>query len=465
VTESDLGTAGATGLMERTEAPAAGASPAPASRRMTMPAAMTAVAPALGKVRTALGIAENDGPKGSNWQVLRQPRFPWYFTGSVVSNFGTWLQNTAQVVLAYQLTHSVFWVGMVSCAQFSSPLFLGPWAGLLTHRFGNWRTLIVTQCASLLISGTLAGLWFTHALTRNWLFAGALAIGLAFTFALPALSVTVAALVPPSETKKALALDSVSYNLGRALAPVFSILLFTTVGVGWAFALNAVSFGYFTAVLLWLHPRGLRGKINRSPAANGFRIAWRDRRILILLLMVAAVTVAADPILVLGPALARSFGSSADWSGIFIAALGTGNVIGSFRPTRQSPSIRRAAIVLSVLSLAMMAFVLAPWIWVSVAAAFTAGIACLAAGATTRALLIHHAGPSAQAAVMAAWAVAWAGSKPIASLADGTLAGVIGIRPTGILLALPAMAPALVLILCPAAGQRFARNLAFGLAS
>ena len=28
-----------------------------------------------------------------------------------------------------------------------------------------------------------------------------------------------------------------------------------------------------------------------------------------------------------------------------------------------------------------------------------------------------------QAAVMAAWAVAWAGSKPIASLVDGSLAG------------------------------------------
>jgi hypothetical protein len=50
---------------------------------------------------------------------------------------------------------------------------------------------------------------------------------------------------------------------------------------------------------------------------------------------------------------------------------------------------------------------------------------------------------------MAAWAVAWAGSKPIASLTDGSLAGVIGVRPTGILLAVPALLPALVLVLRP----------------
>ena len=181
--------------------------------------------------------------------------------------------------------------------------------------------------------------------------------------------------------------------------------------------------------------------------------------------MVAAVTVAADPILVLGPALAQSFGASADWSGIFITALGAGNVIGSFRRTRQAPSIRRAATVLGILSLAMMVFVLAPWIVVSVVAALAAGMACLVTGATARALLLHHAGPGRQAAVMAAWAVAWAGSKPIASFADGTLAGLIGVRPTGILLALPALVPVLVLILCPAAGKRLARHLAFGLAN
>ncbi len=463
--QGDLGTAGATATQERTGTPAAGAGSSPASRGTTTPPAPTLP---LGKILVALGIAGHDGPKGSkgsNWQVLAQPRFPWYFSGSVVSNFGTWLQNTAQVVLAYQLTHSVFWVGMVTCAQFSSPLFLGPWAGVLTLRLGNWRTLIVTQCASLLVAAALAGLWFGHALTMPWLVSGALAIGLAFTFALPALSVTVAALVPPAETKRALALDSVSYNLGRAVAPVFSVLIFTTIGFGWAFALNAISFGYFTAVLVCIRPRNPKAEINRPRVTNGFRIAWQDRRILILLLMVAAVTVAADPILVLGPALARSFGFSADWSGIFITALGAGNVIGSFRRTTQAPSIRRAATMLSVLSLAMMVFVLAPWIGISVAAAFAVGMACLLAGAATRALLLHHAGPGSQAAVMAAWAVAWAGSKPIASFADGTLAGLIGLRPTGILLALPALVPALVLVLCPAAGKRLAHNLAFGLAS
>ena len=99
-------------------------------------------------------------------------------------------------------------------------------------------------------------------------------------------------------------MDSVSYNLGRALAPVFSVLIFSTVGFGLAFALNAVSFFFFTVVLLWLRRRRRPAGANRSRVMNGSVVAWQDRRIMVLLLMVAAVTVAADPILVLGPALA-----------------------------------------------------------------------------------------------------------------------------------------------------------------
>ena len=412
--------------------------------------------------RAALDIAKtNDlrppGPKVSNWRALANPTFRWYFTGSVVSNLGTWLQNAAQVVLAYQLTRSVFTVGLVTCAQFTSPLVLGPLAGVVTHRVGNWKTLIVTQTASMAIAAALAGLEFSGSLNVSWLLAGALAIGLAFTFALPALSVTVAGLVPKDEankalaTKRALAMDSVSYNLGRALAPVLSVVLFITIGVGWAFALNAGSFFFFTLVLLILRRRSASSEASRSRSrvTNGFRIAWHERRIMILLLMVAAVTVAADPILVLGPALARSFGASPDWSGVFIAALGAGNVIGSLRRTQRTPSIRRAATVLCLLSLAMLTFALSPWLWLSAAAAFAAGTACLLAGAITRALLLQYAGLGRQASVMAAWAVAWAGSKPLASLIDGSLAGPIGLRFTGTLMAVPALIPALVLICWP----------------
>ena len=100
-------------------------------------------------------------------------------------------------------------------------------------------------------------------------------------------------------------------------------------------------------------------------------------------------------------------------------------MLGSLRPSSREASVRHGAIALGLLSVAMMVFVLSPVLWLSVLGAATAGVACLLAGATLRTLLLHYAGgPARQTAVMAAWAVAWAGSKPIASFTDGTLGGL-----------------------------------------
>ncbi len=47
----------------------------------------------------------------TSWWVLRNKRFRLYFCGSAISDLGTWLQNTAQVMLAYQIAHFGLTVG------------------------------------------------------------------------------------------------------------------------------------------------------------------------------------------------------------------------------------------------------------------------------------------------------------------------------------------------------------------
>jgi hypothetical protein len=67
-----------------------------------------------------------------------------------------------------------------------------------------------------------------------------------------------------------------------------------------------------------------------------------------------AVTVADDPILVLGPALAEHLRASPNWAGWFIAALGAGTVLGSMRRSRHEPTLRLAATSLAALALCMI---------------------------------------------------------------------------------------------------------------
>ena len=383
-----------------------------------------------------LGLSKSKERRTFSWRALRNRSFRCYFVGSVTSDFGTWLQNTAQVLLAYRLSHSVLVVGLVTCAQFTSPLVLGPWAGVMTDKFGGRQILFTTQIAAAVVAGLMAALAFAGHMHTRWLGCGAIASGLAFTFALPARNVTVRRLVPAKDIRPAFAMDSVSYNLGRAVAPPICVLLVSAFGFGWAFAANAVSFLIF-AVCLVLAGRGQPVERRKSSLSSGMDSMYHasDWRIVVLLLMVAAVTVADDPVLVLGPAVASHLHATADCSGWFIAALGGGTFLGSFRPSMHEPSLRLAAMALAILAGCMMLFVLSPWLPVTFFAAFGAGVMCLVANSATRTVLTTRAGPAHEASVMAVWAIAWAGSKPVASLSDGLLADSIGIKWTGVLLA------------------------------
>jgi MFS family permease len=203
-----------------------------------------------------------------------------------------------------------------------------------------------------------------------------------------------------------------------------------------------------------VRPRAAAPPARQARDWLGLRIAVRRPRILLLLTMVAAVTVADDPVLVLGPPLARHLAVPSVWPAYFLSALGLGTVVGALVPTRASTA-RRAALPLLGLAVSVIVFTAGLGAWLSLGAAIAAGAAGLLTGAAAQALLLKTAGPRQATQVMALWAIAWAGSKPLASLADGWLAGQIGVRSTGLVLAAPAIIVALLeLFLAPGVKNR-----------
>jgi MFS family permease len=430
----------------------------------------------------------------SSWQVLGQRDFRRYFFGSLISNLGTWLQSTAQVLIAYQITRSVFTVGLIASAQFAGMIVVSPWAPVLADRFSPRVVLGGTQCFSALIAILMAGLHFAGMLGVGWLLAGALGLGLAFSLALPVQTALVPGLVRDEDAADAVKMNSVSYNVGRAVAPAVCVPVIIFIGPDLIFALNAISFIIFVMILrhlpriaderplrrastdmlnrLWgaIAPRcspsrtaaPARGALDIPPRArvrDGMIAALQRRRLLLLMAIVMAVTLADDPILVLSPSVAAKLHAPSASAGYFIAALGWGSVLGSLPPSSAGNksaqhASRRAAFSLLVLGVSIVVFTMGFSFGVSLGAVVTAGAAGLFAGtAAQTALLRHHQknGPdvAAVASVAALWAIAWAGSKPFASLLDGLLATHIGIISTSIALTAPAIAVALCELVLP----------------
>ncbi len=427
-------------------------------------------------------IVRVDPWANSSWALLRQCRFGLFFFGSLTSNLGTWLQSTAQILIAYQITRSVFIVGAITSAQFAGMIAVSPWSAVVADRIGTRNLLILTQGSSAIIAIYMAWSYHSKMLGVHTLIFCALGLGLAYALALPVQTALVPMLVEPADATNAVRMNSVSYNAGRALAPVLSVLVIASLGPDLIFILNAISFIVFAFCLASVLPlpNQTSGQMQdrhdqkdpddpgRPHVADGVKTALRHRRILLLLAIVAAVTFADDPIFVQSPALAQAkLSISAHWAGYFIAALGWGSVLGSIPLTSKKDNAKRAskraAFGLVALSVSVFIFAIGFSPLISLLAAFAAGVAGLYTGTAAQTALLRHQKNLtvvSVASVAALWAIAWAGTKPFASLLDGVLATHLGLTHSAGILVLPALAIACGEIFIPSSQKKRINDLA-----
>ena len=375
--------------------------------------------------------------------MLTQPNFGPYFVGNLLSNCGTWFQNIAQALLIYRITGSTFMVGLASFSQFAGTIVLAPWSGEAADRFDRKRLIIGTQLGSMIVTGTLAFLAAFGWDTVPVILALSLLLGLVTAFGSPAMNAIVPSLVSRDDLGAAIAMNSVTFNLSRAVGPVLGALVVAKLGIPWAFGLNCFSFAALIGALLIVHshPQGERPK-TRPKLSESIRLVRADLRLAALLAVVASVSFALDPVTTLAPAFAtRVFHRSDTLAGFLIGAFGAGAVIAAIFATGPSETpYRRIAGMLYLLSGGVIAYALSPVLFLAFIALAVGGFGYLA-GQTRATTLVQLGVPDNQRGrIMALWSVCFLGSRPIASLIDGTLASVIGIHATAIVMTLPVIA-------------------------
>jgi hypothetical protein len=99
-------------------------------------------------------------------------------------------------------------------------------------------------------------------------------------------------------------------------------------------------------------------------------------------------------------------------------------------------------ITLSLLALGLIAFALTPWLWLAFVPLFVAGFGYLASNTAATTRLQLGVRESQRGRIMALWSIAFLGLRPLASITDGAVADLFGVRSAGVLLALPALAGA-----------------------
>jgi MFS family permease len=368
--------------------------------------------------------------------LVADRNFGPYFVGNLASNVGTWCQQITAAVVVFDVTGSTFMVGLVGVSQFLPSLVAAPWTGAAADRFDRRRLLLSAQIAAATAVAALATLTLTVGLERftaAWpVLLTALVVGFAHAVSTPAQQALVPALVPAVDLDQAVALNSVTYNLARAVGPAIGAAILVTWGAGAAFGVNALSYLVLVAGLLLIRPRQV-SRPARSSMWVGFRHLRTDPTMAFLLVGITALGFGVDPVLTLTPALAQkltdtTFSNPDGLVGFLISAFGAGAVIGTLLVGRvrvRWGHMPVAAAGLALLAAGILGLAFAPLAWVALGCLVLAGIGFLF-GVTCLTSLMHIRIPEEiRGRIMALWGVAFLGSRPVAAFLDGAVADLV----------------------------------------
>jgi MFS family permease len=374
------------------------------------------------------------------FRSLAVPNYRLYFVGQAVSVAGTWMQRVAQDWLVLDLSDSAVALGIATSLQFLPTLVLGLWGGVLVDRLDRRRTIMVTQAVSAILAAALATVVFASVVQLWMVYALALCLGLVTVLDVPARQAFVTEMVGPADYVNAQSLNSTIHNAGRLVGPALAGILIAGVGVGAAFAVNAVS---FTAVLLGL-ARMDTGALRRivpatrmrGKASEGVGYVWRHPELRVCLLLVAVVALVGQNFRVVLPLLARdTFGGGAQTYGWLTSALGVGAVLGALASAaRQAVTawslLRWTWVFAGVSALAAAA----PRLAVTLALIVALGVANICFNTLARTLLQIGTEPAMQGRVIALHSLVFLGSTPIGGPITGWVCEQWGPR-AGLLLA------------------------------
>ena len=371
-------------------------------------------------------------------RALESPNFRRYYTGQAVSMIGTWIQSVALMWLAYRLSNSTYFTGLIGFLQSVPHLVLGPIAGVLGDRFNRRKMLITVLSLMGVLAAVLAVLSGTNLITMPQLVALALLNGVLNSFETPTRqSIFVQLIDKRDDLPNAIAMNSMLMNGTRLIGPSIGGALIAAFNETVCFALNAVSYIAVVGALLRL---SIAPRAPRPPShpfhdlLEGWRYAMGLLPIRRMLFTLALVSFSVSPYSTLMPAMAvRVFGKGAGLVGIFIGAVGLGAFISAVSLARR-PNVRGLGklIPLSAVTagLGAIGFGMSTSVPASIMLMMMVGFGMFLTGAVCNTILQTMVHEEKRSRVMSYYTMFFIGVAPFGHFLAGWLAEHIGVQAT-----------------------------------
>ncbi|WP_107480874.1 MFS transporter [Streptomyces sp. IMTB 2501] len=372
--------------------------------------------------------------KSSMFSSLKVRNYRLFFIGQVVSNTGTWMQRIAQDWLVLSLTGSSAAVGITTALQFLPMLLFGLYGGVLVDRLPKRPTLLITQ-ASMAVAGlALAALTLTGQVQVWHVYVAAFAVGLATVLDNPARQSFVSEMVGPEQLQNAVSLNSANFQSARLVGPAVAGLMITSVGTGWAFLANGLSFAAPIAGLLLMRSRELH-VVRRAPRGKGQLreglqyVAGRPELIWPIVLVGFIGTFGFNFPVWLSAYAEHVFHAGASGYSLFNTLTAAGSLAGALLAARRGTA-RLRILIAAALAFGALETVaaLAPSYWLFALLMVPIGIFGLTVNVTANTAVQMATDPAMRGRVMALFMMVFMGGTPLGAPVVGWITDTYGAR-------------------------------------
>ncbi|MGB6624018.1 MAG: MFS transporter [Candidatus Acidiferrales bacterium] len=384
------------------------------------------------------------------FRALRYRHFQLFFSGQLSSLIGTWMDNIAEAWLVYRLTGSSLLLGTVAFAGQIPVFLLAPLGGMVADRWDRRKVVIATQTSSMILAGILAALTLSGRVKVWEVVVLAALMGVVNAFDIPARQAFLVEMVGREDLMNGIALNSSMFNGARVIGPAIAGILVASIGEGWCFFANSVSYIAVIAGLLLMRmgPREVKEQFASAieHIAEGFRFVRHTAPIWALLLLLGVVSLVAMPYSVLMPVFAaKILHGNARTLGELMGATGIGALTGALvlasRTGLQGLS-RWVANSCAGFGVALILFSFSPWRIVSIILLVPVGFSMMVQMASSNTLIQAMVPDRLRGRTMAVYSMMFMGMAPLGSLLAGAIADRIGAQWTVALGGLGAIAGA-----------------------
>ena len=372
--------------------------------------------------------------RGGTFASMRIRNFRLFFTGQLISQVGNWLTLIAQTLLVLKLTNSGLALGLLAACQFGPVLLIGAWAGLVADRSDKRKLLLAVQTFAMAQSFALAALAFMDRPPLVALYAVAMCGGFATAFDNPARRAFVVEMVPETHVQNAVSLNSALMTGSRVVGPALAGLLIHTVGYGWCFIVDGLS---YIAVLigLWMmrtselreRPISPRGK---GQVRAGLRYVRTVPDLFIPLMMMAIIGTFTFNFNVVMPLLIKRtlHGDDRTFTLVY-SVISVGSLIGALASARRiTITVRQVVVSAMAFGGAMILLAVTPSLAFTFPIGVLVGASSIAFMTSSTALVQVRADPSMRGRVLALQAIVFLGSTPIGGPILGAVCQVFSPR-------------------------------------